>query len=100
MARTFPRSHYAQALLTYGVMGLTPVLTFLISSSNSRVTDAAGVVWQTRSIAESVATVSIYTMLFAVALSVVKLIQAPAAAPETSAQEATPVTRAVLTAAG
>ena len=98
-ARTFPRSHYAQALLTYAVMGLTPVLTFVIGGSNAQITDAAGVVWQTRSIAESVATVSIYTMLFAVALSAVKLIQAPATAPETSAQEATPGTREVLTAA-
>jgi hypothetical protein len=80
-------------------MGLTPVLTFVISGSNSQVTDAAGVVWQTRSIAESVATVSIYTMLFASALSAVKLIQAPATAPETSAQEAKPVTRKVVTAA-
>jgi putative membrane protein len=90
--RTFPRSHYAQALLTYAVMGLTPVLTFVIGGSNSLVTDAAGVVWQTRSIAESVASVSIYTMLFAVAVSAVKLIQTPATAPETSVQEARPAT--------
>src|SRR4030088_760191 len=96
MAETFPRSHYAQALLTYAVMGLAPVLTFMIGGSNAQATDAAGVVWQTRSIAESVATVSIYTMLFVVALSAVKLIQAPATAPETSAQEATPVTGEVL----
>jgi putative membrane protein len=96
---TFPRSHYAQALLTYAVMGLSPILTFVIGGNNSQVTDAAGVVWQTRSIAESVAIVSLYTMLFAVALSVVKLIQAPATAPETSPHEATPVTREVLTAA-
>src|SRR2546428_10924338 len=80
-AETFPRSHYAQALLTYAVMGLTPVLTFVIGGSNAQATDAAGVVWQTRSIAESVATVSIYTMLFAVALSAVKLIQAPPPRP-------------------
>jgi len=98
-ARTFPRSHYAQALVTYAVMGLTPVLTFVIGGNNSQVTDAAGVVWQTRSIAESVAIVSLYTMLFAVALSAVRLIQAPATAPETAAQGATPVTREVLTAA-
>src|SRR5256712_1537990 len=79
--RNFPRSHYAQALLTYAVMGLTPVLTFVIGGSNSLVTDAAGVVWQTRSIAESVVIVSIYTLLFAVALSAVKLIQAPPPRP-------------------
>jgi hypothetical protein len=59
-------------------MGLTPVLTFVIGGSNTQATDAAGVVWQTRTITESVASLSIYTMLFAVALSAVKLIQAPA----------------------
>ena len=98
-ARTFPRSHYAQALVTYAVMGLTPILAFVIGGNNSQVIDAAGVVWQTRSIAESVAIVSLYTMLFAVALSAVRLIQAPATAPETAAQGATPVTREALTAA-
>src|ERR1700694_1247751 len=77
-ARTFPRSYYAQALVMYAVMGLSPVLTYLVGGSNLQVTDAAGVVWQTRSIAEAVATVSIYTMLFAVALSAVRLYQAPA----------------------
>jgi uncharacterized membrane protein len=86
-ARTFPRSHYAQAVVMYAVMGLTPVLTFLVGSSNSQVTDAAGVVWQTRSIAEAVATVSIYTMIFAVALSAVKLFQTSANAPEAVVEE-------------
>jgi hypothetical protein len=57
------------------------------------------VVWQTRSIAESVATVSIYTMLFAVALSAVKLIRAPATANGASLHEATSVKAGVLTAA-
>jgi hypothetical protein len=42
------------------------------------------VIWQTRSIAEAAATVSIFTMIFGVALSAVKLLQAPADAPETS----------------
>ena len=94
-----PRAHFAQAVLMYAVMGLTPVLTFAIGVSNTQVADAAGVVWQTRSIAESMATVSIYTMLFAVALSAVRLIQAPLAATETSVDEVTPVKAAVLTAA-
>src|SRR5207253_3476717 len=99
----FGHYHYTDALgpksSWYAVMGLTPVLTFVIGGRNSQVTDAAGVVWQTRSIAESVAIVSLYTMLFAVALSAVRLIQAPATAPETAAQGATPVTREALTAA-
>ncbi len=71
----FPRSHFAQALVTYAVMGLTPVLTFVVGGMNTPVTDATGVVWQTRSIAESMATVSIFTMLFAVAMSAVKLLE-------------------------
>ena len=71
----FPRSHFAQALLMYAVMGLTPVLTFAVGGGNTSVADASGVVWQTRSIAESMATVSIFTMTFAVAMSAVKLLQ-------------------------
>jgi putative membrane protein len=78
----FPRSHFAQALLMYAVMGLTPVLTFVVGGSNTPVTDAAGVVWLTRSIAESMATVSIFTMLFAVAMSAVKLLQVEADVPK------------------
>ncbi len=77
----FPRSHFAQALLMYAVMGLTPVLTFAVGGSNTSAADAAGVVWQTRSIAESMATVSIFTMTFAVAMSAVKLLQVRANVP-------------------
>ncbi len=80
----FPRSHFAQALLMYAVMGLTPVLTFVVGGSNTPATDAAGVVWQATSIAESMATVSIFTMIFAVAMSAVKLLQVGANVPNTS----------------
>jgi len=79
----------------YALMGLTPVLNLVVGGNNTLVTDAAGVVWQTRSIAESLATVSIYTMLFVVALSAVNLIQKPATVTETSVQLRTPVTREV-----
>ena len=95
----FPRSHFAQALLMYAVMGLTPVLTFVVGGSNTPATDAAGVVWQATSIAESMATVSIFTMLFAVAMSAVKLLQASAGATETSVDEAPPEKEGDLTAA-
>jgi putative membrane protein len=94
-----PRSHFAQAVLMYAVMGLTPVLTFVVGGSNSRVTDAAGVVWKTRSIAEAMATVSVYTMVSAVALSAVKLIQAPLTETGPAADEATPAEAGVLSAA-
>jgi putative membrane protein len=77
-ARTVSRSRYVQAVVMYAIVGLSPVLTFLVGGESSQITDAAGVVWQTRSIVEAMATVSIYTMIFAVALAVVKLLQAPA----------------------
>src|SRR6202171_2732603 len=84
--RSLPRSHYVEALVMYAVVGLTPVLTFLVGGSNSPVTDAAGLVWQTRSIAEAAATVSIYTMIFAAALSAVRLVQGLADARDTSVE--------------
>src|SRR5438309_10325066 len=46
--KNFPRSHFAQPVLMYALMGLTPVLNFVAGGSNTQVTDAAGVVWQTR----------------------------------------------------
>jgi hypothetical protein len=60
----------------YGVIGLSFVLTYLVGHDSGPVTDAAGVVWQTGSIAEARATVSIFTMIFAAVLSAVKLLQA------------------------
>jgi putative membrane protein len=92
------KSHYVQALAMYAVVGLTPVLTYLVGGANSPVTDAAGAVWQTRSIAESAATVSIFTMIFGVALSVVKLVQTPAAAAQKSAAAQAAVKTDLLTA--
>jgi len=55
-----------------------------VDSGNTLVTDAVGVVWQTRSIAEAEATVSIFTMIFVAALSAVKLLQTSADVPNTS----------------
>src|SRR5258707_1249009 len=76
-ARKLPRPHYAQAVVVYAIVGLTPILIFLVGGNDSQVTDAAGVVWQTRSIVEAAATVSLYTIIFAVALAVLRLLQAP-----------------------
>jgi len=87
--RPMPRSYYAQAIIVYGVLGLTFVLSYLVSSDNTLVTDAVGVVWQTRSIAEAEATVSIFTMLFAAALSAVKLLPGSADVPNTSVEAKT-----------
>jgi uncharacterized membrane protein len=83
---TLPRSYYAQAVVMYAIVGLTPVLTFLVGATNSSVTDAAGVVWQTRSIAEAAATVSIYTMIFGAGLAAAKLVQGLADARDVSVE--------------
>ncbi|HBE28276.1 MAG TPA: hypothetical protein DDW25_05220 [Ktedonobacter sp.] len=81
---TFTRSYYAQAIVMYAVIGLVIVVNYLVGSTNTAITDAVGIVWQTRSIAEAEATVSIFTMLFAAALSAVKLLQGSVDVPNTS----------------
>jgi uncharacterized membrane protein len=78
-ASAFPGSHSAQAIIMYAVTGLTFVVAYLSGSDNTLITDAMGVVWQTRSIAEAEAIVSIFTMLFVAALATVKLLQRSAA---------------------
>jgi len=92
-ASAFPGSYYAQAIIMYAVIGLAFVVASLSGSGNRLVTDAMGVVWQTRSIAEAEATVSIFTMIFVAALSTVKLLQRPVAprtSGETAAREISP----------
>ena len=74
LTSTLPRSFYAQAVVMYAVIGLTYVLDYVVGRGSTLVTDAAGVAWQTGSIAESSATVSIFTMIFVAALSAVKLL--------------------------
>jgi uncharacterized membrane protein len=86
---TLPRSYYAQAIVMYAVIGLVIVVNYVVGNTNTAVTDAVGIVWQTRSIAEAEATVTIYTMLFAAALSAVKLLQRSAAVASTPVEAET-----------
>jgi hypothetical protein len=81
----------------YAGLGLTFVLSYLVNSVNRLVTDAAGVVWQTRSIAEAEARVSIFTMIFVAALSAVKLLQVSALVSNTSVDARTEETAAMST---
>src|ERR1700738_5187230 len=71
-----PAASSVRAVTSYAVFGLTAVLSYLVFSGNTVVTDAAGVVWQTRSITEAEATASIFTMVFVSVLSGVKMLQA------------------------
>src|SRR6266849_140262 len=86
---TFTRSYYVQAIVMYAVIGLTVVVNYLVGSTNMAITDAVGIIWQTRSIVEAEATVSIFTMLFAAALSAVKLLQGSAAVASTPVEAET-----------
>src|SRR5258708_16908687 len=56
---TFKKSYYAQVIVQYAVVALAFVVAYLVGGPNTTVTDAANVTWQTRSIAEAAATVSI-----------------------------------------
>ena len=80
-----PASYYAQAVASYAVIGVAAVLSYLVFTGNRVVTDAAGVVWQTRSITEAEAAVSIFTMIFVSILAGVKMLQASAGVRHTSA---------------
>src|SRR5258708_4470751 len=93
-ASALPGSYYVQAIIMYAVIGLAFVVSYLGGGGNTLVTDAAGVVWPTGSIAEAEATVSIFTMIFVAALSTVKLFQRSAKAPNASIEaetEETPI---------
>jgi putative membrane protein len=89
--RTLPRSYYVQAVVMYAVLGLSYALAYVALGTGTSVTDAAGVVWNTKSIAEAAATVSIYTMVFAAGLTALKLVQGLAEARETSLESASAV---------
>jgi uncharacterized membrane protein len=86
---TLPRSYYAQAIVMYAVIGLVIVVNYLVGGTNTAITDAVGIVWQTRSIAEAEATVSIFTLLFAAALAAVKVLQGSAAVASTPVEAET-----------
>src|SRR5437764_399063 len=87
---TFKKSYHVQAIAQYAVVGLTFVVAYLVGGPNMTVTDAGNVVWQTTSIAEAAATVSIFTMLFAAALATVKVLQGSTAAARTRVETETP----------
>src|SRR5579863_6440755 len=86
---TFTRSYYAQAIAMYAMIGLVIVVNYLAGSTNTAITDAVGIVWQTRSIAEAEATVSIFTLLFAAALAAVKVLQGSASVASTPVEAET-----------
>ena len=73
-----PRSYYVQAVILYTLVGLPVIADYLTSGKDMLVTDMAGVVWHTESIAEAEATITIFTLFFIALLSMVKLLQGAA----------------------
>ncbi len=97
-----PRSHYAQAIILYALVGVPVIVSYLTNGNDTLVTDVAGAVWHTASIAETEATVTIFTLFFIAMLSMVKLLQGSADAStrpveaetrETISQEGASVSR-------
>src|ERR1700681_3147136 len=59
-----PASYDDPAVISYGVVGLPGVISYLVFTGNTVFSDAAGLHWQTRSINKAEATVRIFTMIF------------------------------------
>jgi putative membrane protein len=64
LGRALPATHYLQAIILYLWTGVGFVLGYLFMSPSTYVIDAAGHVWTTSSIFESMAISAIYTMIF------------------------------------
>ncbi len=64
LGRALPAAHYLQAIILYLWTGIGFVLGYLFMSPSTYVIDAAGHVWTTGDIFESMAISAIYTMIF------------------------------------
>jgi len=64
LSRALPATHYLQAIILYLWTGVGFVIGYLFMSPSTYVTDAAGHVWTTSDIFESMAISAIYTMIF------------------------------------
>jgi putative membrane protein len=73
LSRALPTTHYLQSIIVYAWTGIGFVLSYLLRPANTQITDAVGHVWQTSDIYETMAIVSIYTMIFVSILALVIL---------------------------
>ncbi len=73
LSRALPTTHYLQSIIVYFWTGFGFVLGYLLRPANTQVTDVVGHVWQTSDIYETMAIVSIYTMIFVSILALVIL---------------------------
>jgi len=73
LSRALPTTHYLQSIVVYFWTGFGFVLGYLLRPANTAISDAVGHVWQTGDIYETMAIVSIYTMIFVSILALVIL---------------------------
>jgi putative membrane protein len=73
LGRALPTTHYLQSIIVYFWTGFGFVLGYLLRPANTAISDAVGHVWQTGDIYETMAIVSIYTMIFVSILALVIL---------------------------
>jgi putative membrane protein len=73
LSRALPTTHYLQSIIVYAWTGVGFVLGYVLRPANTQITDAVGHVWQTSDIYESMAIVTIYTMIFVSILALVIL---------------------------
>ena len=69
-----PKSYFIQAIAMYAIVALGFVLTFLVEDS-APVTDATGATWLSGDIYETAAITGLFTMMFVVALAMIKVVQ-------------------------
>ncbi len=69
-----PKSYFIQAIAMYAIVALGFVLTFLVEDS-APVTDATGPTWLSGDIYETAAITGLFTMMFVVALAMIRVVQ-------------------------
>jgi uncharacterized membrane protein len=73
LSRPLPATHYLQSIIVYMWTGIGFVVSYALGPANTQITDAAGHVWQTGDIFETMAISAIYTMIFVSILALVIL---------------------------
>src|SRR6267143_61906 len=73
LSRALPTTYYLQSIIVYAWTGVGFVLGYVLRPANTQITDAVGHMWQTSDIYETMAIVSIYTMIFVSILALVML---------------------------
>lgn len=71
-----PKGYYLQAVAMYAIVGLDFVVSYAVNGSEN-VVDATGATWRSGDIFETAALTVLLTMMFVVALALVKIVREP-----------------------